>query len=114
VWYITGDFWKISQSLRWDRKSQVLYLDVAYSINGEWPKMENPDLYHTLSVSFPEVRADRSGNLLYCRTKDGRKIPLATVSSSVFGERTSPFHNVEISAHRQNGVFDAALLVKSQ
>ncbi len=113
AWYLTGNFWKLSQSLRWDRKSQILYLDVTYSINGEWPNMEDSDLYKTLSVSFPQVKADRSRNLLYVRSNNGRNIPLARVGSSFFGPRTSLLHNVEISAHRQNGVLDAALVVKN-
>jgi len=114
VWYLDGNFRKLSQSLRWDQKNRILYLDLTYSLNGEWAHMEDSDLYQTLSVSFPDVQVDRPGRQLYFRAKNGRKIFLGKLTNSFFGDRISPYDYVEISAHRRKGVLDAALVVKDE
>jgi hypothetical protein len=106
-----GDFLKLSQSLRWDKNIQTLSLEVTYTLHGEWPNPENSDLYKTFSLSFPEVKMKKPEGDLFLVFPGRSPIHLATVQHNFFGDRVVLDPNVEIDAHRRNGVLVASLLV---
>ncbi len=110
-WYVGADFDKLDQSLRWDERHQVLCLDITYTLQGEWPVRQDPDLSNRFTVRFPVVRFDPASRQLYFASSPGRRTFIGSVQSSFFGPRVALDRNVEVSAHRRNGVIDAAIII---
>jgi len=112
TWYV-NELDKFTQILRWDDEDQTLYLDVTYSLNGEWPLMDSndPDQYGTFTVSFPDVHQNEAHHELYYVDGSGHKFSLGWIKPGVFGKKVVLRDNVKLSAHRRNGVLKAMLIV---
>ena len=112
TWFLGGDFEKLSQSLRWDQNTQTLSLDVTYTLHGEWPNPENSDLSKTFQLYFPQVKMSKLGRRLFLVLPGRSPIRVAMVQHGFVGDRVVLDPNVEVDAHRRNGVLIASLLVR--
>jgi len=109
VWYNrSGD--KLSEELRWSNSKQQLMLRVAYAnVDSTVSAWRDQTLVDTFVLSFPTVRLDRSTSRLYFIDDHGREINIGHLESGLFGNRVVLDDNVELSAHRRNGVITAAI-----
>jgi hypothetical protein len=108
---VGADFDKLDQSLSWNARRQSLDLEITYTLQGEWPLHDDPDLYNRFTVHFPAVHLDPATRQLYFASSPGRRTFIGTVQPSFFGRRVVLDRNVEVSAHRRNGVIDAAIII---
>jgi hypothetical protein len=111
AWFVAADFSKLDQSLSWNERDQSLHLDITYTLQGEWPLHDDPDLYNNFTVHFPAVRLDPDTRQLYFLTPSGKKMGIGSLQPSFFGHRIVLNENVSVIAHRLNGVIQAALVV---
>ncbi len=111
TWYVSASFDKLDQSLRWSSRDQILSLDITYTLQGEWPLHDDPDLYQGFTVHFPAVHLDPASRQLYFASAPGRRTFIGSVEPSFFGRRVVLDRNVAVSAHRRNGVIDAAIII---
>jgi hypothetical protein len=109
VWYNrTGD--KLSQYLEWSRTKGQLVLHVAYANVSDTAAVWSDQSYiDTFELSFPTVHLDSLKNRLYVVADQGREINIGHLESSVFGTRVALNPDLEFSAHRRNGVVQAAI-----
>jgi hypothetical protein len=108
VWYNrTGD--KLTQYLEWSNSKDQLVLHVAYSSIPSSPEVWSDQYYiDKFKLSFPTVRLDRSQNRLYF-ANHGHEITVGHLDSGILGTRVELENNVELSAHRSNGVLHATI-----
>jgi hypothetical protein len=111
IWFVGGDFEKFDQSLHWNEDTQMLSLDIVYTLNGEWPHYEQADRFDAFNLSFPAVRENRVDHELYWLDHAGCKVVLGAVEPGVLGNRVVLRKDVELSAHRKNGILHAMLVV---
>lgn len=109
VWYNRAGE-KASEELRWRNSKDVLNLDVAYYNIANTSVTWNDQLYmDRFELTFPTVHLDRATNQLYFTDDHQQKIIIGHVDSGMLGTRVILNKNVEVSAHRQNGVINAAI-----
>lgn len=82
AWYVAADFYKLDQALRWNQRDQVLSLDITYTLQGEWPLHDDPDLYKGFTVHFPAVHLDPASGQLYFASGPGRRTFIGSVQPS--------------------------------
>jgi hypothetical protein len=107
VWYNrAGD--KLSQYLDWSNSKDQLVLHVAYNLGNSTSYERDQTWIDTFELSFPSVHLDRSKNRLYFIADHDREITIGHLESGVVGTRVV-LENAELSAHRRNGVVQAAI-----
>jgi len=108
AWYnIAGD--KLSQKLTWSDSKEQLRLHVAYSQVASPAVWRDQTLIDTFELSFPSIHLNRITNRLYFIGANGREIDVGHLAPGPFGTRVVLDDNVELSAHRHDGVIRAAI-----
>jgi hypothetical protein len=108
VWYNrTGD--KLSQYLDWSHSKGQLVLHVAYNKGDSTSYQRDQTLIDSFELSFPTVHMDWSKNRLYVVADHGREITIGHVDTGGLESRVILEDNLELSAHRRNGVVQAAI-----
>ena len=111
AWYVGNNFDKLDQALQWNEREGGLTLQITYTLNGNWPVYDDPDLYSSFTVHFPAVHLDPASRELYIAPSARRRITIGSLQPGFLGHRVVLDHNVTVSAHRRKGVIDAALVV---
>ena len=109
VWYNrTGD--KLSQYLEWNQAKDQLVAHVAYANVGNTPAVWRDQSYiDTFKLAFPTVHLDSSRNRLYVADR-GHRNNIGHLEPGVFGIRVVLNSNLELFAHRRDGVVNASIL----
>jgi hypothetical protein len=107
VWYNrTGD--KIGQYLDWSNAKNQLVLHLAYNLGNSTSYERDQTWIDNFELSFPNVHLNRSNNRLYFVGEHGREITIGHLEPGIAGTRVV-LDNAELSAHRRNGVVEAAI-----
>jgi hypothetical protein len=108
VWYnTTGD--KLTQYLDWSHSKGHLVLHVAYNRGESTSYERDQTLVDSFELSFPTVQMDWSKNRLYIVSGRGSEVTIGHLDSGVLGTRVVLDNHFELSAHRRNGVVQAAI-----
>lgn len=84
-------------------------LHVAYKRGESTSFPSDQTLIDAFELSFPTVHMDWSKNRLYAVDDRNQEVSIGHLESGVLGTRVILNDNVKLSAHRQNGVVEAAI-----
>jgi len=102
---------KLSQTLEWNRKTQILFAKVTYSqVSGGVDVEVDPSNYKTFSLPFPTVALDGQNNLVVSNGYH-KNLVLGHVESGLGGATVALKSNVQFVAHRHDGHLSASLEV---
>ncbi len=109
VWYNpSGD--KLTQYLEWSPAQGQLILHVAYANVGDTTAAWSDQYYlDSFQLAFPSVHLDSSRNRLYVVTGHGHQSEIGHLEPGVMGDRVVLDDHYQLSAHRRNGVVEAAI-----